>query len=117
VPSEQDRKVGHLAIGLGVVSLASVARLGVLFLVGDPFGTVNDLGNAAVGILSAALAWTLRGRVGAATFGTGVAASGAAISDPAGQPWPGLGRGASRFTARLERESHHFFSGLPAWLM
>lgn len=79
MPSEQDRKVGRLAILLGVVSLASLASLGVFFLVGDPFGTINDLGNAAVGILSALLAWTLRGRVGAAASGTGVAASGAAI--------------------------------------
>ncbi len=52
-------------------TIAAVAAVGVLCLVvftiaGGPFGFLNDLANAAVGLLSAALAWLLqRGRANA----------------------------------------------------
>jgi hypothetical protein len=59
----RDRAAGQLAIAIGVVGLASVASLVLFFLVGNPFGTINDLGNGAVGILSALLAWRLRREV------------------------------------------------------
>jgi hypothetical protein len=59
----RDRAAGQLAIAIGVVALASVASLILFFLVGNPFGTINDLGNGAVGILSALLAWRLRREV------------------------------------------------------
>jgi hypothetical protein len=49
-------------IALGVAAFASVISLALFFIVGGPFGTINDLGNALVGILSALAAWTLRPR-------------------------------------------------------
>jgi len=53
---------GRVPLALGVVAFASVASLVLFFVVGGPFGTINDLGNALVGILSALLAWMLRPR-------------------------------------------------------
>jgi hypothetical protein len=60
--ADRDRSIGPLAIALGVVPIASLVSLAVFYAVGGPFGTINDLGNALVGILSALLAWTLRPR-------------------------------------------------------
>ena len=49
-----------LATAVGVVAAASAVSLGLFFAVGGPFGTVNDVGNAATGVLSGCLAWRLR---------------------------------------------------------
>jgi len=58
----QARDTGRLAIAVGLVALASVASLAIFFVVAGPFGTLNDIGNAATGVLSGWLAWRLRGR-------------------------------------------------------
>jgi hypothetical protein len=52
------RALGWLSVGVGVIAFVSVVNLVLFFLAGDPFGTINDLGNAAVGVLSGLLAWT-----------------------------------------------------------
>lgn len=82
---DRDRSTGRLAIALGAVVLASIVSLAVFYAVGGrgPFGAINDLGNALVGILSALLALRLRphgmgGSVGAAAIGAAVL--GAAIT-------------------------------------
>ena len=54
------RDTGRLAITVGVVAAGSVACLATFFAARGPFGTLNDVGNAATGVLSAALAWRLR---------------------------------------------------------
>ncbi len=76
------RDIGRLAAAIGVVGVCSAASLATYFAVRGPFGTVNDIGNAAVGVLSATLARRLRnhatGRGRAAAVATAVA--GAALT-------------------------------------
>lgn len=79
MPSQPDRRIGRLAIAVGVVAFASWASLMVYFVVGGPFGTINDVGNAVIGSLSAVLAWALRGAGAATTRGLRMAAVGAAV--------------------------------------
>ncbi len=43
----------------GIVGLTTCACLIVFYAVGGPFGFINDIGNALLGLLSAALAWLL----------------------------------------------------------
>jgi hypothetical protein len=57
------RDTGRLALAVGAVAAGSAVCLGTYFVVGGPFGTINDVGNAGIGVLSAALAWRLRGSV------------------------------------------------------
>jgi hypothetical protein len=52
--SEVGRRV---AMAAAIVDLLGVVCLIVFFVVGDPFGLINDVANAAVGVLSAVLAW------------------------------------------------------------
>ena len=70
------RDTGRLAIATGLVAAGSAVCLGTYFAVGGPFGTINDVGNAATGVLSGVLAWRMRrqvsGRVGAAAVGAAV---------------------------------------------
>jgi hypothetical protein len=54
------RNTGRLAVAVGVVAAGSAISLATYFAMGGPFGTINDIGNAATGVLSAALAWRLR---------------------------------------------------------
>ena len=76
------RDTGRLAIATGLVAVGSAVCLGTYFAVGGPFGTINDVGNAATGVLSGVLAWRMRrqvsGRVGAAAVGAAVV--GAAVT-------------------------------------
>ncbi|MEP7356068.1 MAG: hypothetical protein ABI847_02375 [Anaerolineales bacterium] len=51
--------VSRLAVVAGVVQLVGLLSLIVFFVIGEPFGTLNDLCIALTGILSAALAWQL----------------------------------------------------------
>jgi hypothetical protein len=53
------RSLGRLATTLGCVGLASGTSLIVFFAVGGPFGTLNDVGNGALGVLSGLLAVAL----------------------------------------------------------
>lgn len=54
------RYTGRLALAVGVVASGSAVCLATYFVVGAPLGTINDIGNAATGILSGWLAWRLR---------------------------------------------------------
>jgi hypothetical protein len=87
----QDRRpnTGRVAFAVGCVATGSALSLGTYFLGGGPFGTINDLGNAAIGTLSGWLAWRLResiagGRmrdlaVAAALAGAGLTVAGSAL--------------------------------------
>jgi hypothetical protein len=68
--------VRRTALAVAVVDLASVTSLVVFFAVGGPFGAANDVLNAAMGVLSALLAWQHHGA--AARGRTGLPAVGAA---------------------------------------
>ena len=48
-----------LCYAVGVVGLASAASLATFFRFGQPFGSINDVGNGLIGVLSAGLAWRL----------------------------------------------------------
>jgi hypothetical protein len=63
--ASQARLAGWTAVAIGVVTFLGIACL-ILFYarVADLAGTLNDLANAAEGVLSAALALTLRSAVG-----------------------------------------------------
>ena len=82
------RDARRLALTVGAVAAGSVACLATFFVVGGPFGTINDIGNAATGVLSAALAWRLRSQlsartsnlvVGAALLGAGITVVGSTL--------------------------------------
>lgn len=51
---------GRLASTVGLVAIAGPVTLATFYAIGGPFGTLNDVCNASVGVLSAALAWRLR---------------------------------------------------------
>ena len=80
---------GRVAVATGVVGLCSVASLIALFVVGQPFGTINDFGNATVGVLSGVLAATTLSKrnesiletaaVAAAIAGAAIAVAGSAL--------------------------------------
>ncbi|TCO50044.1 hypothetical protein EV646_102115 [Kribbella antiqua] len=75
------RSLGGLAIVHGIVGLVTCLSLIVFYIVEGPFGAINDVGNAVLGVLSAGLAW-MSWRSGArcpAAF-VGIAAVGAAIT-------------------------------------
>ncbi|HEX5147575.1 MAG TPA: hypothetical protein VFW02_00750 [Candidatus Limnocylindrales bacterium] len=76
------RDTGRLAMAVGAVAGASAACLLAFYVAKGPLGTLNDVGNATTGILSAALAWRLRrmvpGRAGDVVVGTSLA--GAALT-------------------------------------
>jgi hypothetical protein len=76
------RDTGRLALAVGVVAAGSAVCLATFFAVQGPFGTINDIGNGATGVLSATLAWRLRGRLsgGLGTVAVGAALVGAAIT-------------------------------------
>jgi hypothetical protein len=79
---------GRLALAIGIAAAGSAACLATYFAVQGPFGTINDIGIAATGVLSAGLAWRLRhqirGRasdlsVGTAILGAGLTVAGSAL--------------------------------------
>jgi hypothetical protein len=69
------RDTGRLALAVGAVAAGSAVCLGTYFAIGGPFGTINDVGNAAIGILSAWLAVRLRPRIDSPTRDAAVAAA------------------------------------------
>ena len=81
------RDTGRLGLAVGVVAAGSVVCLATYFAVGGPFGTINDVGNAATGVLSGWLAWRLRGELEGAgrNVAVGTAVAGAAITVAARQ--------------------------------
>src|SRR6266536_3341811 len=56
-----DRVLSLLPVAVGVAAIASVVALAVFLVIRGPFGTVNDLLNAVLAVLSAVLAWRLSG--------------------------------------------------------
>jgi hypothetical protein len=80
----RDQDTGRLALAIGVTAVGSVACFATFFAVGGPFGTINDIGNAATGVLSAGLAWRLRrqipGRAGSVAVGAAVAGAGLTVA-------------------------------------
>jgi hypothetical protein len=109
------RDTGRLALAVGVVAGGCAVLLLTFFVVGDPFGTINDIGNAATGVLSAVLAWRLRsyvvGRagglaVGAAVVGAAIAVVGSVLV---------VSEATGFFLAGLV--SSVGFAGIGAWLV
>lgn len=78
----RSRDTGRLALATGLVAVGSVVCLGTFFAVQGPFGTINDIGNAATGVLSGVLAWRMRRQVAGTVGAIAVAAAvvGAAIT-------------------------------------
>jgi drug/metabolite transporter (DMT)-like permease len=76
------RDLGRLALAVGCVAAGSAVCLATYFAVRGPFGSINDVGNAATGVLSAALAWRFRRQVvgGAGEIAVAAAAVGAAFT-------------------------------------
>jgi hypothetical protein len=76
------RDTGRLALAVGAVAAGSAICLATFYTVQGPFGTMNDFGNAATGLLSAALAWRLRREIGSGVrrVAVGVAIAGAALA-------------------------------------
>ena len=111
----RSQDTGRLALAIGVTAVGSVACFATFFAVGQPFGTINDIGNAATGVLSAGLAWRLRrqipGRagkmaVGAAVAGAGLTVAGSTLVVSGTTGW---------FLAGLV--SSVGFAGIGAWLV
>jgi hypothetical protein len=71
----QTRDTGRVVIAVGVVAIGSAACLAAFFAVGGPFGTINDIGNATTGVLSAAVAWRMRSRIPGRRRGVAVGAA------------------------------------------
>jgi hypothetical protein len=76
------RDSGRLALAVGAVAAGSAVSLATYFAVGGPFGTINDIGNACVGVLSAGLAWRLRRQLSGPAAGVALAGAllGAAVT-------------------------------------
>jgi len=55
-PAAETRGPGSLALALGGVGIGACVSLIVFFVVGGPFGFINDVGNAALAVVAAALA-------------------------------------------------------------
>ena len=76
------RDTGPVALAAGLVVVGSAACIATYFAVGGPFGTMNDVGNAAAGVLGGLLAWRLHRHVAsrASAPAAGLAVIGAAVS-------------------------------------
>jgi hypothetical protein len=72
--------VARVALITGVVALLAVGTLVLFFTVGGPFGTVNDILNAGIGVSSAVLAVTILRSIGGSPAATALALAGAAIT-------------------------------------
>jgi hypothetical protein len=62
-PESPGRSTGvtrKLALATGAAAMASAAAGAFFFAVGEPFGRLNDFGNAVLAVLSGPLAWRLR---------------------------------------------------------
>ena len=74
-----DPAAAWVAIALAILTVASVAALIAFYVVGGPFGSLNDAGNGLIGLLSALLAILLHRRLGS-PIGVIAAVAGAAIA-------------------------------------
>ena len=111
----QNRDTGRLALAIGVAAVGSAACLATYFAVGGPFGTINDIGNAATGVLSAGLAWRLRrqipGRAGNVAVGAAIAGAGLTV---AGSTLVVSGTTGFFFAGLVSSVG---FAGIGAWLV
>jgi hypothetical protein len=73
-----NRSLARLAVTAGIVAIAADVSFGIFSAVGEPFGSINDIGDAAFGILAGWIAWSMRDRAG--QLWATVALVGAAIS-------------------------------------
>ena len=64
----------------GLVAFGAVVSLILFYVIGGPFGAINDVGNALIGILSALLAFASRGIARTHWLAIGVAVVGAALT-------------------------------------
>jgi hypothetical protein len=72
-----DRTTCRLAMAVGAVAIAADAAYFAFSAVGEPFGSINDVGNAITAVLAGWLAWSLRSRTG--TPAAGLSLVGAAV--------------------------------------
>lgn len=72
--------VAWLAGALSIVIVAAVLSLALLFVAGEPFGTINDVANALIGVLAAVLAIAALRAFGGSGLWTAVAVVGAAVA-------------------------------------
>jgi hypothetical protein len=72
--------VARIALTTGLTAGLAAAALALLFIVGGPFGRVNDVLNAAIGVLSAILAIVVYRAIGGSPTAIGLAVAGAAIT-------------------------------------
>jgi hypothetical protein len=111
----QNRDTGRLALAIGIAAAGSAACLATYFAVGGPFGTINDIGNAATGVLSAGLAWRLRrqipGRAGNVAVGAAIAGAGLTV---AGSTLVVSGTTGFFFAGLVSSVG---FAGIGAWLV
>jgi hypothetical protein len=78
--STVDQAAGWVALAIGIVAVASVVSMIIFLVVAGPFGFINDVGNALIGILSAGLAFRLAADRGAGTVAVGAAVIGAVVT-------------------------------------
>lgn len=84
-----DATLTGLTSAIGIVAPASATALAVFFVADEPFGTLNDFGNAALGVLAGSLAVGLRragappGLAGALASCSGVAGAGLTVAGSA----------------------------------
>jgi len=106
---------GRLALAIGITAAGSAVCLATYFAVQGPFGTINDIGNAATGVLSAGLAWRLRrqipGRAGNLAVGVTIAGAGLAV---AGSTLVVSGTTGYFFAGLVSSVG---FAGIGAWLV
>ena len=106
---------GRLALTIGIAAAGSAACLATYFAVQGPFGTINDIGNAATGVLSTGLAWRLRsqipGRAGKVAVSAGIVGAGLTV---AGSTLVVSGRTGFFFAGLVSSVG---FAGIGAWLV
>ena len=73
-----DRTTAAFAMAAGVVAIAADVAFSVFSAVGEPWGSINDVGNGAFAVLAGWVAWSFRGRTGIPAAATALA--GAAIA-------------------------------------
>jgi len=109
------RATRGLALASGALAIGSAVSIATFSAAGEPFGLMNDLGNAGLGIAVAALAWRLRNHLdprsrglvlSCALAGAACSATGSALVISGATGW---------FLAGLV--STLGYAGLGAWLL
>jgi hypothetical protein len=74
------RDTGRAALALGAVVVGSIGCISAYAIVGGPFGTLNDIGNASIGVLGAVLAVRLSRQARGSGGGVALAIAGATVA-------------------------------------